>query len=70
MKMEKIKKPCWHPLNKLDAVRQFVMTNDTRHVLENWGIKYLDLRVDMRTGQFLIKEGNTDKPSFLQISNR
>ena len=69
MKLRKTDTPVWHKLNKLDAVRQFVMTNDTRHVLQNWGIKYLDAHIDMRTGHFLLKEGNRKHPSFVEIVN-
>ena len=47
MEMVKTEEPVWHKINKLDAIRQFVMCNETRHVLENWGIKYLNIRMDM-----------------------
>jgi hypothetical protein len=67
MKLEKTDKPVWHGLNRLDSIRQFVMCEDSRHVLDNWSIKYINIRIDMRTGNFALTEGNTKTPSYLKI---
>jgi len=64
----KTNRPHWHPIKNLDTLRQFTMCEDTRHVLDNWGMKYLDIRIDMRTGNFAVREGNTDKPQYIKIA--
>lgn len=67
MNLEVSDRPHWHTLKNLDTIRQFVMCEDTRHVLDNWSIKYIDIRIDMRTGNFALREGNSDKPKYLKI---
>ena len=67
MKLSKTDQPIWHPLRELDSVRQFMMVNGSHTVLNNWDIKYLDLRMDMRSGYFLIKEGNSKNPAYLKL---
>jgi len=48
--------------NGLQSNIQFIidnlMVNNTRFVLDNWDYKYINLRVDMRSGSSLIKAGN------------
>lgn len=37
-------------------------------VMDNWTCKYINLRVDMRTGNVSLFEGNTDKPKFISLN--
>jgi hypothetical protein len=49
----------WIPLK--DAVKFIndnLMVADPRGVLDDWDSKYLNVRIDMRTGAAFIKKGN------------
>jgi hypothetical protein len=45
----------------VDFVKEHTMDVDTRFVLDNWEYKYLNIRVDMRTGMATIQPANNIK---------
>lgn len=69
MKIEYSDKQEWNDLSAIDAIKAMTMAVDTRPVLENWNLKYIDARIDMRTGSVLLKEGNChgEKARYLVI---
>jgi len=43
----------------LDFIEENLMTNNPRFVLDDWDCKYINIRVDMRTGKAYLTPGNT-----------
>lgn len=53
----------WVPLGEaLRGIEARFMFRDPRFVLDNWDCKYLDVRIDMRTGSAYVKPGNDRLP--------
>lgn len=47
----------------LPLIRERLAVNDGgKFILDNWNCKYLDVRIDMRTGNLFIKPGNVERP--------
>ena len=50
----------WHDLGRQVAwIRERLMTNDPSFVMGRWDCKYVNLRIDMRTGAAILSPGNT-----------
>lgn len=45
----------------MELINRNLMYNNPRGVLDDWEAKYLNLRIDMRTGATLIRRGNVSK---------
>lgn len=53
----------WMPSHELLTwLRQRMMVNNPDFVLKNWDCKYVNMRIDMRTGQAIASPGNTHAP--------
>ena len=49
----------WLPLSEVvREINKNIMPNNPKFVLGNWDCKYINIRVDMRTGMALVKPGN------------
>lgn len=49
----------WWPLrDAVEWLTQRLICNGSRFVLDNWDCKYIDARIDMRTGAVLLRPGN------------
>jgi len=70
MKIVKTESPNWD--NHIDTVCAFVnthtMASGSKFALDNWECKYINFRVDMRTGNVSLYEGNTDNPKHLTFT--
>lgn len=52
----------WLPFDEAVALlRSRLMTTDPSYVLEHWDCKYVNVRVDMRTGNMLIAPGTAQR---------
>lgn len=50
----------WQPLHEaVLKMRERFMTTNPDFVLRNWDCKYLNARIDMRTGSVCLTPGNT-----------
>ena len=58
MKIVPTKEHKWHPFDMLQHIEDSTMCKDSKPVLDNWKMKYITLRMDMRTGNFLMREAN------------
>lgn len=52
------------------ALRQRMMFRDPKFVLDNWDCKYIDARIDMRTGAVWLKPGNDRAASDSQATSQ
>lgn len=53
----------WWPLrDAVEWLTQRLICNGSRFVLDNWNCKYIDARIDMRTGAVLLRPGNVHAP--------
>lgn len=68
MELKKADSVVWHKLSRLDAIRQFLMCDDTRRKLDEWEVTYLDVCFDIRTGQFYLKQGSSKTRQYFEIS--
>ena len=62
--------PVWQPFSAIDGLKKHVMADGGRLVMDNWDAKYLNIRMDMRTGNVLISEGNirdARKPRYIVV---
>lgn len=49
----------WQPLHQAEIrIRERLMTTNPEFVLRNWDCKYINMRVDMRTGNVVMTPGN------------
>ena len=49
----------WQPLRTaILALEERMMTRDPQFILDHWDCKYVDARIDMRTGAVYLKPGN------------
>lgn len=62
--------PVWQPQSALDLLREETMARGSRIILDNFDLKYIDARIDMRSGAVLLKEGNCidTKARYLVVS--
>ena len=59
MDIVRVDKPYWDGgLAKLQLLEALTMAHNPVMVLNNWDLKYINIRVDMRTGSFMITDRN------------
>ena len=50
--------PMWQPFSAIELLRNEAMAEGSRVMLDNWRLKYISARIDMRTGAVLLMEGD------------
>lgn len=59
MKHDSIKFCEWVPFEEtIEALRERMMVNGSLWILDEWKAKYINARIDMRTGQIRLTFGN------------
>lgn len=61
--MQILKTMEWHSLtDAFSAIVERLAANDGgKFILDNWNCKYIDVRIDMRTGNTYIQPGNVQR---------
>lgn len=57
----------WQPLaSALPAITERLAANGSDFILNHWDCKYLDARIDMRTGSVRLTAGNSERTRFVE----
>lgn len=50
--------PVWQPFSALEELKRHTLASGDNLCMANWDAKYINARIDMRTGNVLLSEGN------------
>jgi hypothetical protein len=66
--VKQVSLPYWHEISKLSMLQEFVKEFVAHEgYVDNWRMKYLNVRIDTRNGAFTIQAGNATDPTYLQL---